>query len=279
MGRYQEAETLVNEAISILDRHGQAPEWRYRAYWCRALVKWQTGRRKEAVADLEEALGTIEWLRARAAAEELQRAGFFATKMEPFELMVSWQAELGDAAGVFSAMERSRARVLLEQMDLAGQDLLAGLPEEEAQRLRQKEAQAAGRVSSRQKQLQSVAERKDLSEAEKAEQQKRLEQELSQAQYEYVQVRGEIRAASPVYRLALQKDRKSVPLEQMTRWASQKKALVLEYMIGWEGSYLLVLPPDGAVRVEKLSISAEQAKRLEVEAGPLDRKRLEAILQ
>ena len=278
-GRHQEAEPLVEEAIGILDRHGQAPEMRYRAYWIRSEIKWATGRRKEAVADLEEALGTIEWLRARAAAEELRRAEFFATKMEPFELMVFWQAELGDAGGVFSAMERSRARVLLEQMELGGKDLLAGLPEAEAQALRQREAEAASRVLSLRKQLDLLATRKDLSEAEKAEEGRRLERELAQAQWQYMQVRAEVRAASPAYRLALQKERKPVGLEQVRSWAEKEKALVLEYLVASKSSYVLVVPAGGPVRVEKLSVSEAQAKLLEAGAGPLKEEVLEAILR
>ncbi|MEM3433857.1 MAG: CHAT domain-containing protein [Candidatus Methanomethyliaceae archaeon] len=224
-------------------------------------------------------MGTIEWLRARSAAEELQRAQFFATKTYPFELMASWQAELGDAGGVFSAMERSRARVLVEQMELAGQDLLAGLPEEEAGRLRQKEAEVLSRISSLRRQLEVLAGRQDLTEAQKREEARRLEGELRRAQQEYVVVRGEVRAASPVYRLALQKERKPVGLDKVRSWAEGQKALVLEYLVGWKESYVLVIPAGGSVRVEKLTVSEEQAKLLEVAAGALKEEVLEGILR
>ena len=268
-GRYQEAEPLIDEAITILDRHGQDPEIRYRAYGSRALVKWATDRRREAVADLEEALGTIEW----------QRAQFFAPKTYPFELMASWQAELGDAGGVFSAMERSRARVLLEQLELAGQDLLAGLPQAQAQQLRQKEAEAAARVSSLRKQLEVLSRRQDLSEGQKQQEAERLEGELAAAQWQYMQVRAELRGASPVYRLALQKDRQPVGLDQVRLWAEKQKALVLEYLVGRKESYVLVIPAGGPVRVEKLEMTQAEAKLLEGEAGPLTEQVLEAILR
>ena len=193
--------------------------------------------------------------------------------------MASWQAELRDAGGVFSAMERSRARVLLEQMELAGQDLLAGLPEEETQRLRQKEAEAAARVSSLRKQLEVLGHRQDLSEVQNQQEAKRLGAELAAAQWQYMQVRAELRGASPVYRLALQKERKPVGLDQVRLWAEKQKALVLEYLVGLKESYVLVVPAGGRVRVEKLQIAEGQTKLLEVEAGPLTEQVLEAILR
>lgn len=176
-------------------------------------------------------------------------------------------------------MERSRARVLLEQMELAGQDLLVGLPEEEAQALRQKEREAAGRVSSLEKQLEVLAIRKDLSEEEKTREWERLEGELTRARIDYWRVRGEIRAVSPVYRLALERKREPVALEEVVAWAGREQALVLEYFIGEEASCVMVIRADGGVRVEKLEVGEEEAAALRLETGELTRERLQRVLR
>ena len=63
---------------------------------------------------------------------------------------------MGDVARALDALERSRARALLDQMELHGTDLLAGVPEEEAEKLRRREGQALGRVNGLEKQLEII---------------------------------------------------------------------------------------------------------------------------
>jgi hypothetical protein len=64
--------------------------------------------------------------RVYGSGSEWQRAQLFAKMTDVFERMVAWQSELGGAAEAFSAIERSRARSLLDQMATQGVDLLAG---------------------------------------------------------------------------------------------------------------------------------------------------------
>jgi len=205
-GRYAEAETLLKRALELVERPEADPELRYRAFWLYADLLWETDRQAEAVTHLERALQSIDRLRGQAGAEELHRAIFFETMFYPFELMVSWQTELGNAAEVFSAMERSRARTLLEQMATAGLDVLAGLEPQEAERLRRAEAEAMAQVATLRKQLELLSDRQDLSQAEKQQEAQRLEWELRSAQADYVEARAAVRNASPAYRLAVAQD-------------------------------------------------------------------------
>ncbi len=278
LGRYAEAESLCQEALEILEESGSDPQIKLRTHWVRAELAWRTGRRKQAVADLEEALRTIEQQRAQVSGAELERAGFFGRWTGLFELMVTWQTELDNPAAVLNALERSRARTLLDQMAMAGVDLLAGLPEEQAQQLRQEEAEAAGRVATARKQLDFLASRRDMSEPHKQREEQRLLKELRRAQREYAQVYAELRNASPLYRLAISDDREPVPMEQLSRWLAERQGLLLEYFVGDEGGYLFVLDGSGRGRVYKLRLTSEQAQELDVEQGPLNEKRLEKVL-
>ncbi len=132
LGRYREGEEALREAITRAESHGLALEVLARAYRGLGEIAWATGRPQEALTHLQKALEHIEWLRPQASTEELHRAGFFEQWKYRYELMVTWQSELGQVQEVLWAMEMSRARTLLEQLATAGVDLLAGLPPQEA---------------------------------------------------------------------------------------------------------------------------------------------------
>ena len=62
--------------------------------------------------------------------------------------MVSWQIEMGNLSEAFSAMERARARTLVDQMQRRGVDLLAGLPADQAEPCASERPRPAGSSSS-----------------------------------------------------------------------------------------------------------------------------------
>jgi CHAT domain-containing protein len=276
--RYTEAELLLNETRKIVQHGFCHPEQVARINWIRGRVYWETDRKAEATAALDDALLALEQQRTQVSGGELERAEFFGGWTFLFELMVSWQYELRQPAEAFRAMERSRARVLLDQMQTAGLDLLTGLPKQEARRFRQQESQVAGRVAALQKQLDVLRTRRDLSSDQKEKEQERLAAELRQAQFEYTRAYAEIRNASPAYRLAISDDQKPVSAEKLQQWVNGHQALVLEYLLGTKAGYVFVLPVGEEPQVLKLELTAEQAVALGVEAGPLTAQRMRAIL-
>jgi hypothetical protein len=152
-GRYAEAEPLVDRAIAILDRAGFAPGRRFECYLLRARIAWQRQLRSEAMADLHQAMQLSEQQRAESSGSAHERAETFTRYNEAFEQMVAWQLELKDISEALAAMERGRARSLLEEMAQSGVDLLAGRSALECERLRKREMELKRQVDELEKQI------------------------------------------------------------------------------------------------------------------------------
>ena len=70
------------------------------------------------------------------------------------------------------------------------------------------------------------------------------------AEQDYAAAYADIRNASPAYRLAVGQDRQPVRLAELHRWAGQRQTLLLEYLLGSEGGYVLVIPGGETPRLE-----------------------------
>jgi tetratricopeptide (TPR) repeat protein len=276
--RYAEAEPLLDDAIRILSRPDVAPGLRCQSIGLRAQVRWTLGRREQGLEDLRQAMTLAEQSRAMASGDETERATVFAQKAYVFERMVAWQTELGGCREGLDAMERSRARSLLDQLELQGTDLLAGLPEREAHRVKRQEAEAQARVAELRKQLEVLPHRRDLSPDQRRQREEELMSGLRQAQRQAAEAYADIRNASPAYRLAVGKARKPVALDTLQAHAQKHHALVLEYLIGSEGAYLLVVPGDGHPRPTKLAVEDGPARALGIKPGPMTHSQLETAL-
>jgi len=273
------AEKLLARAISIAERAGLPPSERYVSYFLRAQIAWKAQRREDAMADLRWALELAEQQRSQTSGAEQEQAKVFGEFAQAFELMVAWQAVLFDQDQALAAMERARARSLVEQMDQRGVNLLAGVPRDQAEELRRREAAARALVSELDKQLSLFAQRRDVSGEQRKQQVDLLRQRLVQARGDYVDAYRDIRNASPAYRLSLSKDRKPVTLVALRDWAAANESLMLEYMVGDAQSFVLVVPPAGGqARIEPLTITADQAAKLGIDAGPLTSVRLQSVL-
>lgn len=276
--RYAEAIPLADRVIKILDTGGASPARRYRGYYQRAQLFWGLGKTTEAIADLKQAMELAEEQRILGSGGERERAQLFAKFSEAFDRMVLWQAVQGDFGEALDAMERSRARSLLDQMDMHDIDLLAGVPDDQAAQLRQREAEVQTRQASLEKQLEVLDERKDLSADQRREQAKELQAQLRKAQSDYVVVYADIRNASPAYRLAVGQDHKPVMFDKLAKWVDDQNAVMFEYSIGRDGACVLVLRSGAAPRLEKLSVADDQARVLGIDAGDLTAKKLGAAL-
>jgi CHAT domain-containing protein len=106
----------------------------------------------------------------------------------------------------------------------------------------------------------------------------KLQRELNAARQQYAEVYADIHTASPILRLANSKGRKPVPLTNLREQLKQEQALWLEYLLGFQGGYVLVVPPDGEARVEALTVAQDVAVRLGIDAGPLTHERLQKIM-
>ena len=122
------------------------------------------------------------------------------------------------------------------------------------------------------KQLQSLDTQKQLSQEKRQEQALHWKPNLGEAQRQYVAAYADIRNASPAYRLAVGQDLKPAPLARLQRWAAEQDALVLEYLLGFEAGYVLVLPGKGQARVERIAVTPRDRGRTRHRTGAADRR-------
>jgi CHAT domain-containing protein len=274
--RYADGEPFVNRAIEILDKSNGDRVLHSDCYHHRAEMRWHTGRRDEAITDVQQSLKINDELRTQIAGAEKARADFSTGYSPVQELLVDWQIELGNLDEAFAAAERSRSRTLTDQMKLQGVDVLASLPPAEAQQFRQREAAAQVAIASLEKQIDQLSRRTDLPAAQKERAELALSRQLAEARQQQVDVYVDIRNASPSYRLTVGDDFQPIKLSQLQSWVAKQDSLMLQYFVGEENSFLFIFGADEKPRVVRLSLSEEAAKQLGVEAGPLNADRLKA---
>ncbi|MCS7304963.1 MAG: CHAT domain-containing protein [Thermoguttaceae bacterium] len=272
------AESLLLQAEQILQQTYCEGQLLARVYADRAQILWKNQRPLEALWAVEQAFQRLERQRIHIAGGEWERGEFFGRWSALFEQMIHWQAQLGLLPELFTTMERSRARSLLEHMELTGLDLLAGLPETEAQPLRQRESQLAAQLASLQHQWELLRSRTDLSPTQKAPQETQVLEAIRAAQADYTQAYAALRNASPTYRLVLEEGQKPVAWKRLKTWIKDHKMLFLEYFLGQQASYVLAVHPTGQVELAPLELSPEQAQALKLPAGPLTASKVAKLM-
>jgi CHAT domain-containing protein/Tfp pilus assembly protein PilF len=275
---YAKAMDHITRALSTAEQCGSSFWVRATALKVRATIAWKTGQSTQAIDDLQAAINLVEQQRAAGSGGAVERARLFARFTDFYEQMILWQAELQKIDKILDALERSRARSLIDQMALRGVDLLAGLPAEEAARLTKREDAATYRIASLERELTVLDRRKDLSARQLQTRCEELQKRLNQARANFAAAFAAIRNASPAYRLTVGRSHKPVTLKHLAEWVGQKDGLLLEYFFGTDGGCVLVVPADGDPRFHMLEVSEPQAKVLGIEPGPLTAKRLQQVM-
>lgn len=272
-GRAADGEPLADKAIAILDGSHASLERRFGGYFLRARLAWELGNRQEAVKDLQEALVLADQQRGRAGGAEQERAQQFGRFGAAFETMVAWQAELGDAGDALMAIERSRARSLLDEINVAGADLQTGRASGERDEMSRREEELTSKVTELEGQLAAIATAQDTASGLRR---TRLMTELSEAREQLYAQHRDARSANPIYRNLLTVG--TPPrLRQLQRSLLAEGDLALVYLFGEQGGYVVAVGPQQA-RVVRLMVDAATAKVLGTTAGVLTAKRLQEIL-
>ncbi len=283
LSRVQEAQSQFASAAKTMDLVVTIKERTGGVQWQtllrRARLRWQVQERDKALEDLNAAMTRAEQLRQTGSGGEQERSLYFGSLLEVFETAVMWQSELGHVNEAFAAMERAKARSLIDQMQLRGVDLLAGAPAEEAQQLRGKETAYRLHLATLQARLDGLANEPALSAADRDAQRKKLESELTVRRNEFQEVYRDIRNASPAYRLALKKEFQPASLNDVSAWCDTQNAVLLSYLIGEGKSFVMIVGKDAqGAKLHELSLDAEQARMLGVPDGPLTSNTLNQLL-
>jgi tetratricopeptide (TPR) repeat protein len=267
---YEKALRLLDDMIPRAERIGLLPYLRLGAYRKRAWLHWRAGRRDEAITDLRRALDLAEQVRLDVSESGQHQAEKFTDYVSAFEAMVAWQAERGEWGDVFGAIQRVHARSLLDEMRLAGADPLAGRPAAEREQLRQREAGLKTRVAEAEKRLE-IALKENSSQAEA------WRAELAAARKELESHEIKVRRTSPVVQDLLARRTELPRLSDVQRGLVKPGDLLLSYLFGVDGGYVLAITTDQA-SFTRLELSEEQARLLNATPGPLTADRLRDVL-
>lgn len=278
-GKYAEAETFIDECVKIYEANPNSPHSAKEYYKNRANLYYATDRPELAVADLKKAIDATLQARRKFSVDDKERGEFLAASYNLFVTMVKWQYEkLGDVEEAYLAMERSRAQAFQELLDAAQLDYLAGVPKAKADELRRADEEATAALKSLEEQIRVLQNNPNATDDDK----KRLQELLDQIPDAYRRAQdafAAIKAASPAYQMLLDKGRDPIALDVLQSELEVEKTLALEYIVGDKESYLLVFGRNWPKpKLFPPTLTAENAATLGVDEGPLDEKKIDAIL-
>lgn len=251
------AAAALDHAEKLLSQRSASPLDRYVVLANQAVRHAHEGDLEEAIRLLQQAVDIAESARTETAGDaEAGRARFFAQFAPAFERLIEWNLQSGHTAEAFLAAEQSRSRTFLDQLQLAGIDLKATLPQEVQRRLLPQERTLA----QRQQQLrQELANGKTSQSDRSVEPEKSVaaqQHDLDQNERDYAKVWQAIRDASPLYNQLLAGRESLCDLSRVQRELLPSDTLLLFYQLGGQSSSVWIIGSDpDVVEVVPLHIS------------------------
>ncbi len=166
----------------------------------RATALWEAGQRDTAVKEMLTAIEFIEKQRGFSMGAERERATLMSSFANEFEILVDWQAQLGNTAGMFLAAEGAKARTFLDELRLKQADPSAGLTPEQRTQSRQREDQLRRELAQAEKAFEKLTARDLKPTAEQAAAEEKAAQSVTDARSALYQFLRDVRAASPAYK-------------------------------------------------------------------------------
>jgi CHAT domain-containing protein len=243
----------------------------------RSYAHWKAGRRNEALTDLRQAIEQAEQQRFHTSGAEVERATAFGWYREAFEAMVAFQVELGDVDQAFAAIERSRARSMLDEMAVSRADLEVGRSLEQRERLRRQEEELQGQIGGLQARIERFQGDPHRTAAEKTARFRELQTELDAVRGRLYEHYRDARTSSPVYRQLLSASGSVPDPGQLRKRLISDDDLLLAYLFGDLGGYVVTISGQQG-RIASLQVDAAAAKILQIDAGSLTSARLERAL-
>ena len=268
LGQDEEAEPLIDQAILLRERLGVSPTLRYASYLVRAEVHWAKGRQSEAINDLEDAIRCAEEQRGAGYGAGREKANLFSAFTEAYERMVEWQLERRNMSDAFEAIEKMKTQSLRDQFYYVQFANLndTGDGDDRERQLRQE-------LSELDREIKTVAaDSGRQSEAYQKLQQTRKQkvQEL----YEWKRDRMQLRVDRAEGVLGQERTRQ---LRQIQRDVLDEHDLMLLYLLGEHGSYVMVVDAESA-HLEAIEVDADAAKTLGIESGPLTAEMMDQVI-
>lgn len=279
LGRHEAARAELERALELSRSTGNQSRVAEVILTLARLEK-DRGDLTRALSLVQESVRIIESLRASVVSQDL-RASFLASKQVHYELQIdilmalhASQPDEGHVAEALRVSEQARARSLLEILQEGGADIRQGAPSDLLERERLLRAKVGALELQR---LALRGEDKAATPERLAEAERKLDESLEA----YGEVQAKLRESSPHY-VALTQPR---PLEvaEIQARVLDGGALLLEYALGAERSYLWAVTPESVEgftlparhRIEGLAsryygLLTSRARIPPAKAGPLD---------
>jgi CHAT domain-containing protein len=123
-GQSREADSLVEPLLVGEAAKNLAPETRALACDLHARIAWQRGQQDQALAALAQAISLAEQQRSETTGAGRERARWYNRFSDMFDRLIRWQAEAGHLPAAHAAAERSRARLLMDELSWRAVDLV-----------------------------------------------------------------------------------------------------------------------------------------------------------
>ncbi|HUE69717.1 MAG TPA: tetratricopeptide repeat protein [Pirellulaceae bacterium] len=264
-GRPEEAKIGLAQAAKAAGSGAISPQTASRLEALQAELSWNEGAQNEALMHLERAIEQAEQQRAFAAGAEQEQGALFAQFAALYHRLVAWRLSLGNTGDAFAAMERARARSLLDQMALQGADPLAGLDPDQRESIGRKHAQAQLRLAGLTRQLHLLSAAPVNSTQQRDQERQRLIETIRTAQDQVLDAYRELRAASRTFQLAGKEGTPVAALPEIQQFVKRRNAAFISFLVADDACYRLVLTPDGEPELGPIEVSADLAAELGIE--------------
>lgn len=212
-------------------------------------------RTAEARAALDEAIETIEFVRARAAGGEQEGQYFFADKISPYAEMVALLVAGGRAEEALQYAERARARVLLDVLRAGRSDITKSLTPSERERERTLRRELSA--------LNARAQREAAQSRPDAARLADLNGRLDRARLDLDAYTNALYSLHPELRLQ-RGDAPRASVTQLNEQLGRPDTALMEYVVGDEQTFLFVLTGGGGAAAPDLKVYTVGVRRREL---------------
>ena len=236
----------------------------------RATALWKSGQRETALQLAEESLAEIERWRLDLSGSDWDRAKAFSPQISFYETLASWQHDLNMIPEMFSTIERMKGRELLDL--LTTREERGNTPA--SRQYLDSQAALFERIAAAEYQLEQIDAR-DGADAER--ERGRLTGQIEEVRSELSELRRQRALQTPVQRRLLDVDDVSVPVEKLQAQLRSDNAVLLNYLIGVERSFVIAVSGDD-LKAYELNVSSSDAAALKIESGKLTSQKLDGLV-
>ncbi|MCY7376668.1 MAG: CHAT domain-containing protein [Pyrinomonadaceae bacterium] len=269
-GEFLKSLEYAEKAVKLADQFDY-PDLYSSAQTVAAKAYLALNKKKEARQALESAIAKIEKLRSQVAGSENEQTGFFAGKLEPFQLLVGLAISENADAEAFSYAERAKSRALLDVLQSGKTNFSKIMTAAE----RQRENALKNEIASINNQIANSSEQAPPNKSRITD----LADRLQKKRLEFEDFQTRLYAAHP--ELKVQRgEMKPISLEEAGKLLPDSQSALLEYTVGGDKTYLFVLTKENQtavslkvypidVRQNDLAVKTENF-RLKLAKGDLD---------